>query len=348
MKKQILIGIAAVLLLVLIFGLLQALLLPKYTTTDPVGRIIGEYYANSGDNDVIFVGDCEVYESFVPSVMWEEYGITSYIRGSGQQLAWQSYYLLEEMLEYENPKVVVFNVLALKYGTPTSESSAFNRMTLDGMKWSSSKWNAINASITEEENILEYILPILRYHSRITELEKDDFKYWLKAPQPISDNGYLMQTHIDPMPEHYGEMKGDTLDDYKLPDTSMEYLEKMRLLCEEKGCELILIKAPTNSWRYWWYDEWEEQIVSYAESKGVTYYNFIDECEAIGIDWSTDTYDKGVHLNVYGAEKMSRYFGKILIENHGVADRRKDTALAEEWNKRLDVYKNRKKGMEET
>ena len=45
----------------------------------------------------------------------EKYGITSYIRGSAQQLTWQSYYLLEDALKHETPKVVVFNVLALKY-----------------------------------------------------------------------------------------------------------------------------------------------------------------------------------------------------------------------------------------
>ena len=48
----------------------------------------------------------------------EKYGITSYIRGSAQQLVWQSYYLLEETLKYEKPKVVVFNVLAMKYNEP--------------------------------------------------------------------------------------------------------------------------------------------------------------------------------------------------------------------------------------
>ncbi len=343
MKKKIFIGIAAVLLLTVIFGLLQALLLPKYTTTDPVGRIIGEYYANSGNNDVIFVGDCEVYESFVPSVLWEKYGITSYIRGSGQQLVWQSYYLLEEMFKYETPKVVVFNVLALKYGEPQNE--AFNRMTLDDMKWSSSKWRAIKASMTEDEAMVEYVLPLLRYHSRITELESDDFKYWLSSPEPISDNGYLMQTAIKPMNEVQEPMARP--DDLPLPDSAMEYLEKMRLLCEEKGSELVLIKSPTNHWKYWWYDNWEEQINEYADSNGLAYYNFIPLCDEIGIDWTSDTYDAGAHLNVYGAEKMTDYFGKILEEKHGLVDRHGESELSAEWNERLRVYKERKKNMEE-
>ena len=40
-----------------------------------------------------------------------------------------------------------------------------------------------------------------------------------------------------------------------------------------------------------------------------------DKQDEVGIDYSNDTYDGGLHLNLYGAEKMSRYFGKLLREN---------------------------------
>lgn len=341
MKKKIFISVAAILVLVTLLLALNALVVPKYVT-NPEGNLTGEYYADKGGHDVIFVGDCEVYESFVPSVMWEKYGITSYIRGSAQQLAWHSYYLLEETFKYEKPKAVVFNVLALKYGEPQSE--AFNRMTLDTMKWSGEKVDAIKASMTGEESFVDYVFPLLRYHSRITQLDEYDFKYWFKSAPDISDNGYLMQTAIKPMLETE-EPRANLM--LNLPESSMEYLEKMRLLCEENGSELILIKAPTNSWGYYWYDEWEEDVKTYAEEKGLVYYNFIPKCEEIGIDWLTDTYDEGMHLNVYGAEKMSDYFGKILTDTHSIPDRRNEAETAKTWNEHLRIYKERKTSMEE-
>lgn len=343
MKKRILIAVCALLAMAILLGLLQALLVPKYRT-NPEGALIGEYYAESGGHDVIFVGDCEVYESFIPAVLWKEYGISSYVRGSAQQLVWQSYYLLEETFRYEKPRAVVFNVLSLKYGTPQSE--AFNRMTLDGMKWSTSKVSAILASMTEEESFVEYVFPLLRFHSRITSLTADDFRYAFSAPA-VSLCGYLMQTGVKPMSEELASLEGPRLSDYTLPKTAMDYLEKMRVLCEENGCELILVKSPTNSWGYWWYDQWEEQIVEYAANHGVTYYNLIPLCETIGIDWSRDTYDEGVHLNVYGAEKTSRYFGKLLTEQHGILDRRNESALASRWTERVTAYETQKKIMEE-
>ncbi|MBQ8431913.1 MAG: SGNH/GDSL hydrolase family protein [Clostridia bacterium] len=335
MKKKIVcsVGIVCILLVtVLLLGFLQMLLMPKYQSVSREGSLIGEYYAEDTAHDVLFVGDCEVYESFTPPTLWEEYGITSYIRGSAQQLSWQSYYLLEEMLKYETPKVVVFNVLSLKYGEPQDE--AYNRMTLDGMQWSSSKWKAIRASMTEEETLTSYLFPLLRFHSRWKGLTAEDWDCLFSKPT-VSHNGYLMQTGIK---GGKSDRVGVPLADYTLPETSMNYLEAMRQLCEEKGISLILIKAPANDWKYYWYDEWDAQITAYAETHGLPYYNFIPLCEEIGIDWSTDTYDAGVHLNVYGAEKLTSYFGAILAEEFGLEDGRNDPALTAVWSKKLTAY----------
>src|SRR5690606_35053065 len=133
------------------------------------------------------------FSNISPVTLWEDYGITSYIRGSAQQLIWQSYYLLEETLTYEKPDVVVFNVLAMKYNEPQHE--AYNRMTIDGMKMSKSKLGAINASMLEEENFIDYLVPLLRYHSRWSEVSAEDFKY-LFDKEPLSHNGYLMRVDV--------------------------------------------------------------------------------------------------------------------------------------------------------
>ena len=333
MKKKFFCCVCILIAMGIILGFAQVLLQPKYMTTAREGALIAEYYLEEGQaHDVLFVGDCEVYESFTPPTLWEEYGITSYIRGSAQQLAWQSYYLLEETLQYETPRVVVFNVLSLKYGEPQDE--AYNRMTLDGMRLSFAKMRAVFASMTEEEFFLSYIFPLLRFHSRWKELGAEDWKY-LFSRDLVSHNGYLMQTGV--------KAAGDVVDpsplaDYTLPATSMEYLERMRLLCEENGIELVLIKSPTNNWKYYWYDEWDVQICNYADEHQLSYYNFIPLCEEIGIDWNTDTYDAGVHLNVYGAEKLTSYFGEILCRDFGLESRKDDAELEALWQTKLQAF----------
>lgn len=338
MKKTLILCTCILLATVLCLGFVQLLVTPKYMTSSRDGALIAEYYNEVPDHDVVFIGDCEVYECFTPPTLWQEYGITSYVRGSAQQLIWQSYYLLEETLKRETPKAVVFNVLSIKYGEPQSE--AYNRMTLDGMKWSSSKIDAIHASMTEEENFLSYVFPLLRFHSRWSDLGAEDWQYLFHRDR-VSHNGYLMQTAVSPKTS---DREGRPLADYTLPEVGFEYLEKMRALCEEKGVEFILIKAPTNNWKYYWYDEWEEQIVAWANEKNVDYYNFIPLDEEIGIDWSTDTYDGGVHLNVFGAEKLTSYFGDILVQKYGLSDRRGEAELDALWAEKLAIYQKERNG----
>lgn len=333
--------LAAVLLLAGVVAVLTPIFQPKYLTQSPEGSLTEEYYASVKEtrHDVLFIGDCEVYESFVPAILWEEYGISSYVRGGAQQLVWHSYYLLEDALRYETPEVVVFNVLALKYGLPQRE--AYNRMTLDGMEWSSVKVDAIKASMTDEEDFLSYVFPLLRYHSRWSDLSREDFAYAFSPKPTVSDSGYLMQTAVVPYDPTKDEIPM-TPSDYILPETSMDYLDRMANLCRERGIELVLVKAPTNAWQYHWFDEWDEQVSAYAAEQGIAYYNLIDEADAMGLDMSTDTYDGGVHLNVYGAEKLTRYFGNILKTSTDLPDRRGDVTMSSVWQARVDTYYARK------
>ncbi len=348
-KKVIVITIITVVVAAAILYLLQELLMPKYMTETKEGAMIQEYYANAGGNDVIFVGDCEVYENFSPITMWEEYGITSYIRGSAQQLIWQTYYLMEETFKYETPQVMVFNVLEMKYDTPastgaSSQREAYNRMTLDGMKWSKYKWDSIYASMTEEEKskdgVWSYIFPILRYHDRWSDITTEDFKF-LFSREPVTDNGYLMQVKVNPVGDEYPVIP---LVDYTFGDNAYYYLDKIVELCEEHGTQLVLIKAPSLS--PIWYDEWDQQMVDYANEHGLLYINFLDKIDEVGIDWNTDTYDQGLHLNVYGAEKLSRYFGKILSEQLGVQDHRSDAEISAKWEEKCETYMKRKETLE--
>lgn len=334
MKKRIIAAVLVCVFTISALYILQRLLVPKYQTGIVEGSMIEEYYKDDLNHEVLFIGDCEVYENFSTITLWEKYGISSYIRGSAQQLTWQSYYLLEDALRYETPKVVVFNVLALKYNEPQSE--AYNRMSIDGMRWSSSKINNIKASMTDEEKFIDYVFPILRYHSRWSELTGDDFKH-LFSKDLVTHNGYYMRVDVKPQGE-FPEPK--PLVDYTLGDKAMGYMQKMVDLCKENDIELILIKAPTEFPH--WYDEWDAQVVEFAKENDVTYINYIPLQEEIGLDMSTDTYDAGLHLNTQGAEKMADYFGAYLVEKYDLTDYRDDEKYAKAWQEKVDFYNSMK------
>lgn len=409
-------GISLVVAVALFFGL-QRLVVPKYAGDTPLeGNFTAEYYGEDTGHDVIMVGDCEVYENFDPMVLWKEYGITSYIRGNAQQLVWQSYYLLEDTLRHEKPKMVIYNVQSLTHGEPQREE--YNRMCLDGMEWSKVKADAIRASMCKGENFLDYVFPILRYHSRITDLTKSDVKYYLE-PRKITHNGYYMR--IDTLPasqsdvadpswllgteeekkaaqngeneiddpwaeidgrgkegtaeeqgmdageEDSTDVEDDAIDDpwadiqgaeesdgedgsgivepgadaaqssaegdKQFSAYAIKYLDKMRKLCEKEGIKLLLVKAPSLAPQ--WYDGQNQQVVDYAKKHGLDYVNFYELLEETGIDYETDTYDGGLHMNYSGAEKLSRYLGKYLRKHEKWDDHRKDASLSKVYEEKL-------------
>ena len=294
-----------------------------------------EYYSSPKKHDVVFLGDCEFYESINPVVLWNSYGINSYVRGSSQQLIWDSYYYLLETLEYEKPGTVVFNAVEMKIGTVQKEE--YTRLTLDGLKLSKYKLAAAKLSIEMNpdgnESLISYIFPILRYHSRWSDISEEDFKY-LFSRDEITYAGYFLKTGTQARSET--NVRGGL--PTKFPDICWEYLDKIVDLCKERDIEIIIYKSPTDTRHYPWYDEWDEELENYSSGKGIMYISSVSDPEGTGIDWNTDTCDGGDHLNYSGAEKVSLYLGRILSEKSGVPDRRGDEELDAYWEALTERY----------
>jgi hypothetical protein len=324
--------VTAVLLIavsIVLFWFIQRLLMPKYQVGVVEGSFTEEYYKENVPHEVIFFGDCDVYENYSPIKMYQEYGISSYIRGSGEQYIWQSYYLLRDTLRYETPKVVVLTVHGLQFDKPRNE--AYNRMTLDGMKWSQDKVDAINASMMPGETFASYVFPVLRFHDRWKELTPTDFKH-IFSKDITSHNGYYMRCDVIPFTQYPPQQP---LMNPNFGSNAMGYLDKIRELCDSKGIKLVLVRAPLE---YGWYPQWDKNVEKYAAQYGLTYLNFNNYTKEIGLDLTKDTYDAGVHLNLTGAEKLSVYFGKYLKENFSLTDYRNDPAVSAEYKKKINFY----------
>ena len=114
------------------------------------------------------------------------------------------------------------------------------------------------------------------------------------------------------------EDKGET---YKFPEKTKKYMDKIIDVCKKENIELILVEIPSaDSWSY----AKSKELSKYAEEKQLKFLDLNLVLDEIGLDWKTDTADGGDHLNVYGAEKVTKYMGKYLTENYDIEDRRKD------------------------
>jgi hypothetical protein len=79
-------------------------------------------------------------------------------------------------------------------------------------------------------------------------------------------------------------------------------------------------------------------MVQYAMENDLDYYNFLAVADKIGIDYSKDTYDGGLHLNLVGAEKFTDYFGKILSDTYDLPNRSQEEELGNIWDKKVKFY----------
>ena len=321
----------------------QALLVPCDRSANPEAFLMYDYMeADVTRDEVVFIGDCEVYESFSPVTLWQEFGIESRVVGTPGQQIWHSYAALCEVLERSNPRVVVLGVYGLIYDEPTSE--AYNRMALDALPLSASKMDAVRTGLTEGELPLSYVFPLLRYHDRWSELTKRDLTALLEQQSPISSRGYLVKTGVTGASHAYPDHEGALPPlEHAFGETALDYFDRIVTLCRERGVNLVLVKAPTDSWRYPWHEEYEQSAVALAEQYGLPYYNLLDDFESIGLDLTVDSYDAGLHLNVLGAEKLSVWFGRILKESYELSDTRTDAAAAGSWQTEIERYEQMKR-----
>ena len=299
------------------FWAVQRLLMPKYMTNPFEGALTAEYYQSGFNNDLIIIGSCEVYSNISPVVLWEEFGIPAFIRGNPRQLMWHSRTLLEDTLRHETPRAVLLSVQALMYGETPHDNEPYNRMVFDGMRLSPTMLRGVRESMLPEESLLSYVFPLLRFHSRWQELNREDFTFF-RQREPVSINGFVMRADVLPA----GWLPPPArLPDYSFGQQAIDALYDMLALSRKHGFELILFKAP--SLLPHWHDEWDAWVVDFAQRHDLPYFNAITMTDTI--DHQYHTFNAGLNLNLAGAERLTRYLAPWLLDHApSLTDRRGD------------------------
>ena len=211
----------------------------------------------------------------------------------------------------------------------------YKRLLYDAMKLNKNKIEAIidpvqNNSKSEQ---ISFIFPILRYHSRWTELEDEDFSK-NKGKYDNIFKGYWLVKDIEPY-------EGERYNKYQeISKTELKYFEKIVDLCKENNIELIAVEFPSIQT---WNSDKKERVEQIAKDNNVRFLDLHDVLDEIGIDWSKDTGDEGYHLNISGAEKISDYLGKFLSENYEF-ENYKNEEVYKSWEEELvkyNEYKNK-------
>ena len=253
--------------------------------------------------DMLVAGDSESYNSVSTMRLWEDKGIAAYDCGQGAQRIPETYYMLKQGFKGQSPKIVMLetNTLFRDIGAVKSTQAILEQMG-------------------------QYYLPVFRYHNL--------WKTAVDEPEIHTNyKGFVIRDDVEPY-----EGKPDYMKKKKKCETMPKYvkiyLEKIEELCEKNDAQLLLDSMPsTKNWNHNRHAEMQE----YADKRGIAYLDLNEKVEELGLNWDEDTQDKGDHLNVYGAEKVTSYLGNYLEENYELEDHRSDPAY-EAWNQLAEQY----------
>lgn len=255
--------------------------------------------------DVLVIGDSEAYSAISPMEIWQKHGITSYVCAtSGQKLSVSDTFL-KQAFKRQKPKVVILETDAIYRDIPAND-----------------------AILTRIQNLFS----VFRYHNRWKTLRSDELFTSVEYTWTDDHKGFV----------YNGTINGTDNTEYMIPTDSaapikalnQQYVKAMAAYCKANGATFLLVSTPsTVNWNY----ERHNGVAQLADSCGVTYIDLNLAPNKVDIDWSTDTRDKGDHLNYNGAVKVSAWLGEYLKEHFDLSDHREDSDYSK-WNEALTRY----------
>ncbi|MBR5283993.1 MAG: hypothetical protein IKU27_02940, partial [Clostridia bacterium] len=119
--------------------------------------------------DVLFIGSSLTYCNVVPSIFWEESGLSGYVVSGPELTVPIEQYYLREALRTQSPSVVFFEISGALFDRYTG----YTKTVIGQMPWG---LNRIKATFNEAEKDLVngLLFPMHFYHSRWSELKEDD------------------------------------------------------------------------------------------------------------------------------------------------------------------------------
>lgn len=314
LKKELL-GLLCLLLALAIFcAAAIPVLTPKRHDYGAVWGMFNEEPKNS--TDVMFLGSSLVYCDVVPSVLYEETGITFFVMAGPSQTMPITYRYLRETCKTQSPSHVFIEATGMIH----EQENRHTKVNLTYMPWSANRLiPTFEETLTEggdtpeataqlEKNAkIGLLWPLYAYHDRWDELTLRDFKEGLLGSDPDPLAGYTFLDHIEEIEEFTVREFDEDLENYA---RNVSYAQKIVEYCEENGITPVFFISPTTNRLS---DEWAEKIKSDLTALGADFIDFNDDFDEIGLDLSQDFYDYR-HLNYHGAEKFSKYLAGVLAQ----------------------------------
>lgn len=301
------------------------------TNSDKDGIHIRGYFKEPKNTvDVLLIGASELYTGFNSPLAWEKYGFTSYGLSFAAMPGALYKTVTQKALKTQSPKLVVFEINGFLHKEKNSLQRRPIHAWFDTVGIDSDGKKFLEQNIPEREHI-EYYLPFYKYHANWREpliCARNAMSRLTLEIEGISYSKAFANTALKRKDAKLKKRKNE------FSDKSKGYLLELLNYCrDEKMKNVLFIRAPhciknenpkaTND------------IKKLIESYGYRFVDFEKVYDAIGLDPQNDFYNHD-HLNIYGMEKFTAFFGKYICDNYNVKTAH-TTETVEQWNKCADI-----------
>ena len=255
--------------------------------------------------DVLVIGDSESYTTVSPMEIWDKEGIPSYVGGQTGQKIQESYYMLKKALKTQKPKVVAI------------ETNMIFRPQC-----------AVRGIKETLVQTMLYYFPVFRLHN--------SWKAWVTGEDKRSQTfykGFVLRDVVEAYTG--GSYMKKTAKTERMSRITRFMMDQIVSLCRKNNIQLFLYSAPSpKNYSFRKHNTME----AYARENGLKYLDLNLKIKELGINWSEDSLDKGDHLNILGAVKVSDYLGRYLKKEYHLKSRKSESTYRS-WNESLIQYR---------
>ena len=285
------------------------------------------FFQSKTNFDVLYFGTSHMWNHVLPMEMWKDYGISSYNWGYSNCTPAEEYYILQDVLKYTKPKVIVIDAYGLvEYNANRNGKYKDNKIEQQHVQfdsfpiWSLSKIRASQDVFDTYEHNEDFIWNFIMYHNRWSELGQDDFEVNVTTEKGGRFFTGLGKATFTPVPA-----------DSKIELTSVcyPYYLKMIEYCRDRGIQVLGVYLPFAA-------KEQQQRVANTLGEIVEQYpncKFVNMLTENILDFETDISIDDHHLNYSGACKVTDWLGQYLREHYELEDYSKNESWIQDYEK---------------
>jgi hypothetical protein len=297
-------------------------------------RRFNEFYELEKNSlDMVYIGSSHSYCTFDPEIFDQALGTNSFQMGTPLQHPDTSYYVLREVLNHHQPKVVVFELYWDMMHRPFQLKQA--EMVLEALEPESVLVEEYIREVFPIEEKVRYYIKALRFQEDVYAYFNQNLQEWLdqyrvktreqdqeveivEGTEYYRSKGYIYADYIIPRSEKEENNQFNDYDaaNWTFDPTQRMFVEKFIDLARANDIQVVLVTAPVanvSMEKIANYELIHNEISAFAQEQNLPYidYNIVNMEENL---LENENFRDDAHLNHSGVEIVDAHFIQWLLE----------------------------------